>query len=82
MQRRDTRGSHRGEARSTEQIFKPIFNDVLMKNNKMNVMLHTYNESVNCEHNYVRTFADYEDLLLHLVAIGDDGYEAKRVKFL
>ena len=82
MQRRDTRGSRRGEARSTEQIFKPIFNDVLVKNNKMNVMLHTYNESVNCEYNYVRTFADYEDLLLHLVAIGDDGYEAKRVKFL
>jgi hypothetical protein len=49
---------------------------------EMNVMLHTYNESVNCEYNYVRTFADYEDLLLHLVAIGDDGYEAKRVKFL
>ena len=48
----------------------------------MKVMLHTYNESVNCENNYVRTFADHEDLLLHLVAIGDDGYETKRVKFL
>ena len=30
----------------------------------MKVALHTYNESVNCENNYIRTFADYEDLLL------------------
>ena len=48
----------------------------------MKVALHTYNEAVNCENNYIRTFADHEDLLRHLVAIGDDGYETKKVTFL
>ena len=48
----------------------------------MKVALHTYNEATNCEKNYIRTFADYEDLLLHLVAIGDDGYETLKVTFL
>lgn len=48
----------------------------------MKVMLHTQNEAINCENNYIRTFADYEDLLLHLVAIGAEGYETKKVTFL
>ena len=48
----------------------------------MKVALHTYNEATNCEKNYIRTFADYEDLLRHLVAIGDDGYETRKVTFL
>ena len=48
----------------------------------MKVMLHTYNASVNCENNYIRTFADFDELLLHIVAIGDDGYETVKVNFL
>ena len=48
----------------------------------MKVALHTHNEADNTHQNYIRTFADYEDLLRHLVAIGDDGYETKKVTFL
>ena len=48
----------------------------------MKVMLWTHNEAVNCENNYTRTFADYEDLLLHLVAIGDDGYTTNKIRFV
>jgi hypothetical protein len=64
-------------------LVEPCANMGRNQNRKsMKVMLHTYNEAVNCENNYVRTFADYEDLLRHLVAIGDDGYETKKVTFL
>ena len=63
MQRRDTRGSHRGEARSTEQIFKSIFNDVVMS--VWESMYKTYGDEMNMtkEQFYDMTIDELEQIL-------------------
>lgn len=48
----------------------------------MKALLWTYNEKAKCENNYYYSFADYEDLLLHIVEIGDDGYKTEKIEFL
>ena len=48
----------------------------------MKVMLHTYNKAWNCQNNYIRTFADWDALMLHMRVIGQNGYQIKSVNFL
>ena len=48
----------------------------------MKVMLHTYNKTWNCQNNYIRTFADWDALMLHIRGIGQNGYQIKTVNFL
>ena len=63
MQRRDTRRSRRGEARSTEQIFKSIFNDVVMS--VWESMYKTYGDEMNMtkEQFYDMTIDELEQIL-------------------
>ncbi len=63
MQRRDTRRSRGGEARSTEQIFESIFNDVVMS--VWDTMYEKYGDEMNMtkEQFYEMTIDELEQLL-------------------
>lgn len=48
----------------------------------MKVAIHTYNKAWNCQNNYIDTFADWDDLMLHIRVIGQNGYQIKSLNFL
>jgi hypothetical protein len=48
----------------------------------MKVMLHTYSKDWDYQNNYIRTFADWDALMLHMRVIGKNGYQITQINFL